>query len=99
MDRVVPEVKQFFDIFGKSCRIFSDSRVGKSVQSQQKQEVSELYSLVGTESAKVWESALQPTHHQPSNPEGNSNEQDLARDCYYAGILAERPGAGHQHRG
>jgi hypothetical protein len=54
VDRVVPELKQFFDIFGKSCRIFSDSRVGKSAQSQQKQRVSELDSLVGTESAKGW---------------------------------------------
>jgi len=44
MDRVVPELKQFFDIFDKSCGIFSDSGVGKSVQSQQKQWVTELYS-------------------------------------------------------
>jgi hypothetical protein len=50
--RVVPVLEQFFDIFVKSSRNIAAECVGRSVQTQQKQRVSELNNTAGIERAK-----------------------------------------------
>jgi hypothetical protein len=92
VDTSVTQTAQFIDKFGKSCQILSDGGVGRSGQTQQKQAVSELIHAAGIGCAIDKSIGVTADLSNQSDPEGKSNEQDLARNRHLARFLAERAG-------